>query len=148
MRLVDLDLNVVSSNCVPLCSTNVAEWIHDLHHHSTVVHEEPASVGAMQSGTTVWASILDGERTYVAFDWVRVSPTLLCLANPLQVLTNLRLTDANGVTLPEINQAVTMAGVVNSIPWQRFVGDMAPVNDLQASHQHRSAVGSLLTYAQ
>lgn len=90
------------------------------HHLGTVVtprldDQEPPA------GQTMWAaSGADGEAG-MAWDWVQVCRGVVAMADPLAVVTNLRLVSGAGTVLSAHDAAVFINQLVHTLPWQREV---------------------------
>ena len=71
-------------------------------------------------GHTIWVGDLPGHAAHagVAWDWVRVAPGVVAIANPMAMVTNLRLTGENGEFLPREAAARVLNMVVHTLPWQ------------------------------
>ena len=70
------------------------------------------------SGQTVWAGPLaDGEAS-VAWDWVQLSRDVVAMADPMSVVTNLRLVGPQGEVLTAWESARHLSQIVYGLPWQ------------------------------
>lgn len=70
------------------------------------------------SGQTVWrGSATDGE-VGVAWDWVMVSHDVIAMADPMCVVSNLRLLGAQGEVLTTWESARHLSKIVYGLPWQ------------------------------
>jgi hypothetical protein len=77
----------------------------------------PGTTGA--AGQTVWVGPLgDGEQAGVAWDWVQLSPGVLAIADPMAVVTNLRLLGPDGEVLTAWQAARHLNAMVHGLPWQ------------------------------
>lgn len=59
----------------------------------------------------------DGEAG-LAWDWVEIGPGIVTMADPLGVVTNLRLLGDRGDVLTAHEAAVHISHLVRQIPWQ------------------------------
>ena len=57
----------------------------------------------------------------VAWDWVEVQPGVVAMADPLGLVTNLKLLDDHGEALTKIEVAVQLHQLVHALPWQTEV---------------------------
>jgi hypothetical protein len=57
----------------------------------------------------------------VAWDWVELQEGVVAMADPLGLVTNLKLLDAHGDALSEFEIAVRLNGLVHALPWQNEV---------------------------
>ncbi len=75
------------------------------------------------SGQTLWGSDLEtgGGAAAVAWDWVRLCPGVVALADPLGLVTNLHLVDDQGDPLPTMQAALHLNQLVRALPWQTEV---------------------------
>ena len=70
------------------------------------------------SGQTMWGgSASDGEAG-MAWDWVQISQGVVAMADPLSVVTNLRLVGDGGEVLTAFQAARFLNEIVHALPWQ------------------------------
>ncbi len=70
------------------------------------------------SGQTVWrTNAPDGEGA-VAWDWVMLSDDVIAMADPMCVVTNLRLLGERGEVLTSWEAARHLSRIVYGLPWQ------------------------------
>ena len=99
-----------------------------LHHLGThVSFGGDADVG--MSGQTMWGGSTGGGDTGVAWDWIQVSRGVVAMADPLSVITNLRLIGDEGEVLTSWQAARFLNQIVHGLPWQNEVA-----RALQAPH--------------
>lgn len=98
--------------------TQTPAW--HLSHLSTCVLS-PGDAGELCSGQTLWGSDLEAGAAAVAWDWVRVRPGVVALADPLGLITNLQLVDDQGAPLPTLQAALHLNQLVRALPWQTEV---------------------------
>lgn len=72
----------------------------------------------LQAGQTLWAGPADDGQAGLAWDWVQVAQGVLALADPLSVISNLRLVGARGEVLTTLQAACFLNRIVHSLPWQ------------------------------
>lgn len=98
------------------------------HHLATLVlnageHDQP------RTGQTLWGSAgTGGEEAGVAWDWVQLMPGVVAMADPMSVVTNLRLVGPEGEVLTAWEAARHLNDIVHMLPWQQ------EVNQALASH--------------
>ena len=57
----------------------------------------------------------------MAWDWVEIVEGVVAMADPMSVVTNLRLVNANGEALGAQELAVQLHQMVYALPWQTEV---------------------------
>lgn len=91
-----------------------------LHHLGTRVTVVGDRHGTL-TGQTMWAGhSADGEAG-VAWDWVQISRGIVAMADPLSVITNLRLVGDEGEVLTAFESARFLNEIVHALPWQTEV---------------------------
>lgn len=93
----------------------------EFHHLSTHVMPGSASRNRL-AGQTIWAGRLDGAEAGVAWDWVEIANGIVAMADPLSVVTNLRIVGGEGEVLTAIESARFLNSIVHALPWQDEVG--------------------------
>lgn len=92
-----------------------------LQHLCTQVH--PSEDPAFRSmGQTLWAAECEAGQAAMAWDWVELAEGLFALADPMAIVTNLRLVDDSGEFLPDGESVRHINGIVHGLPWQQTVG--------------------------
>lgn len=80
---------------------------------------EPAANDTPVSGQTIWRSNApDGKEAGVAWDWVMLSRDVVAMADPMCVVTNLRLLGDRGEVLTSWEAARHLSQIVYALPWQ------------------------------
>jgi len=73
------------------------------------------------AGQTMWGgSSADGEAG-VAWDWIQISRGVVAMADPMSVVTNLRLIGDEGEVLTALEAARFLNEIVHQLPWQHEV---------------------------
>lgn len=91
-----------------------------LHHLGTRV-TCPGDHGGPPAGQTIWGSrSADGEAG-LAWDWILVTRGVVAMADPLSLVTNLRLVGEEGEVLTALESALYLNEVVHALPWQTEV---------------------------
>jgi hypothetical protein len=73
------------------------------------------------SGQTLWGEATPDRSAGVAWDWIEVQEGVVAMADPLGLVTNLKLLDAKGEALSDFEVAVRLNGLVHALPWQTEV---------------------------
>ncbi|MDL2336770.1 MAG: hypothetical protein QFE16_02920 [Pseudomonadota bacterium] len=89
------------------------------HLHTRVVqsglHDTPCC------GQTLWARTGDEATAGVAWDWIQLHQGVVALADPMGLVTNLMLLDAQGDPIPTLQAALHLNEIVHALPWQTEV---------------------------
>lgn len=70
------------------------------------------------AGQTIWAGVSDDGEAGMAWDWVQLSRGIVAMADPMAVVTNLRLLGPEGDALSAIETARRLNEIVHGLPWQ------------------------------
>lgn len=90
------------------------------HHLGTRVTFSGDPLGP-PAGQTIWAgSAADGEAG-MAWDWVLITRGVVAMADPMSVITNLRLVGEQGDVLTAQQSARFLNEIVRALPWQSEV---------------------------
>ena len=73
------------------------------------------------SGQTLWGESSPERSAGVAWDWVQLQQGVVAIADPLGLITNLKLLDSEGEALSTQQMAVHLNEIVHSLPWQTEV---------------------------
>ena len=73
------------------------------------------------AGQTMWAGRADDGAAGMAWDWVQVGQGVVAMADPMSVVTNLRLLGSEGEVLTAHAAACYLNAFVRTLPWQREV---------------------------
>ena len=93
----------------------------EFHHLSTHV---VSGTGQRQrvAGQTIWAGTVSGGEAGMAWDWVEIADGIVAMADPMSVVTNLRIVSDEGEVLTAQEAARFLNGLVHALPWQDEVG--------------------------
>jgi hypothetical protein len=69
-------------------------------------------------GQTVWRTDAHDGQAAVAWDWVMLSDEVIAMADPMSVVTNLRLVGEHGEVLTSWEAARHLSRIVYGLPWQ------------------------------
>jgi hypothetical protein len=69
-------------------------------------------------GQTLWAWHGQDGDLGMAWDWVQLTPGLVAMADPMAVVSNLRLIDDGGDLLTALASARHFNAIVHTLPWQ------------------------------
>ena len=78
----------------------------------------PADEDTPLSGQTVWHGAAAEGEIGVAWDWVMVSNDVVAMADPMSVVSNLRLLGPQGEVLTAWESARHLSQIVYGLPWQ------------------------------
>jgi hypothetical protein len=73
------------------------------------------------TGQTLWAAHADDGEAGIAWDWVQVTRGVVAMADPMSVITNLRLLGGAGEVLTAHEAARFLNEYVRALPWQHAV---------------------------
>jgi hypothetical protein len=73
------------------------------------------------SGQTVWGRASDEGAAGVAWDWVQLQEGVVAMADPMGLITNLRIVDEHGDALPALSASLHLNEIVHALPWQTEV---------------------------
>jgi hypothetical protein len=79
-------------------------------------------------GQTVWTECSLEHDAGLAWDWVQICEGVIVMADPMSLVTNLRLVGAQGQVLTAREAALYLGRLVQQLPWQDEV-----LNALQAA---------------
>jgi len=96
-----------------------ASNLHLVHLGTRVLHYGDDACPC--SGQTLWGEASNHRSAGVAWDWIEVEEGVVALADPLGLVTNLKLLDARGEALSDFEVAVHLNGLVHALPWQSEV---------------------------
>jgi hypothetical protein len=82
------------------------------------------------SGQTLWGESSADRSAGVAWDWVLLQQGVVAIADPLGLITNLKLLDCHGEALTAYETAVHLNEIVHALPWQ---------TEVQRALQHANA---------
>ena len=81
----------------------------------------PGDLTFRSMGQTFWAWHSDDGEVGMAWDWVQLGPGVLAMADPMAVVTNLRLVGDEGEVLSALESARHFNWIVHGLPWQHEV---------------------------
>jgi hypothetical protein len=85
--------------------------------HVELVGESPGP----PSGQTIWAAAACGGQAGMAWDWVQIARGVVAIADPMSVVTNVRLIGDAGEVLTAQQAARFFNEMLRSLPWQQEV---------------------------
>ena len=95
----------------------LAELPNYFRHMSTRV-TLPGDSATRPAGQTFWSGNALDREAGMAWDWVQISRGVVALADPMAVVTNLRLVGAEGAVLSACEAARYLNEIVRALPWQ------------------------------
>ncbi len=81
----------------------------------------PGDTSCLTVGQTIWAWHSDEGDVGMAWDWVQLTCGVLAMADPMAVVTNLRLVGDEGEMLTPYESARHFNAIVHGLPWQQAV---------------------------
>jgi len=72
-------------------------------------------------GQTMWACQSEEGEAGMAWDWVQLTRGVVAMADPMAVVTNLRLLGPEGEVLTALESARHLNEIVHALPWQHEV---------------------------
>jgi hypothetical protein len=73
------------------------------------------------AGQTVWAAQAGDGEAGMAWDWVQLARGVVAIADPMSVVTNVRLVSEEGEVLTSVQAARYLNEIVRGLPWQEEV---------------------------
>jgi hypothetical protein len=70
------------------------------------------------AGQTIWAAHAGEGEAGMAWDWVQIAAGVVAIADPMSVVTNLRLVSGGGEVLTAHEAALLLNEWVRTLPWQ------------------------------
>lgn len=90
---------------------------HHLGTHVTPGGDGPGCV----AGQTVWTAHAAEGEAGMAWDWIEIARGVVAIADPLSVVTNVRLVNDEGEVLTALQAARFLNEMVRALPWQQEV---------------------------
>ena len=90
------------------------------HHLGTHVSPGEELPGCM-AGQTVWTARAAEGEAGMAWDWIEIARGVVAIADPLSVVTNVRLVNEEGEVLTALQAARFLNEMVRALPWQQEV---------------------------
>jgi hypothetical protein len=88
-----------------------------LRHLGTRV-TNPGDQVSRTAGQTIWAAPAANSQAGMAWDWIQLSAGVVAMADPLSVVTNLRLVSPDGNLLSSLESLRHLNEVVRELAWQ------------------------------
>jgi hypothetical protein len=101
----------------------VKEWRRSsrkLRHLGTSVHVDEQAEG-LRYGQVLWGREASDQMVGLAWDWREVMPEVIALADPMTVLSNLRLLDERGGRLSDAELLLQLNNTIYSLGWQDLI---------------------------
>jgi len=90
------------------------------HHLGTRITRD-ADTPCGVAGQTVWAAHADDGEAGMAWDWIKIAEGVVAIADPMSVVTNVRLIGDEGEVLTSLQAARFLNELVHALPWQQEV---------------------------
>ncbi|MEO7851646.1 MAG: hypothetical protein ABIR94_05210 [Rubrivivax sp.] len=91
-----------------------------LHHLGTRVTFSGDGTARI-AGQTIWGGTSGHGDAGVAWDWVQIATDVVAMADPMSVISNLRLLGGAGEVLTALEAARYLNEIVHALPWQNEV---------------------------
>jgi hypothetical protein len=95
-------------------------WVGRMRHLGTSQHmlDDPRRT---RYGSSLWGAEVDGHAVGIAWDWAQVRGTVVALADPMAIASNVRLVDADGARLDDDRRLRYLNNAVHALNWQRRI---------------------------
>lgn len=93
----------------------------EFHHLGTRIASFDRKRAGGTAGQTVWAGRAEQGDAGVAWDWVQIARGVVALADPMSVVSNVRLIGDEGEVLTALQAARFLNELVHELPWQQQV---------------------------
>lgn len=92
---------------------------HAMHltHLGTCVQPRTGS-GGRRCGQVLWGTRTPEGMVGLAWDWAEVRDSVITLSDPMTIMSNVKLVDADGESLSESERILHMNNVVHELNWQ------------------------------
>ena len=104
---------------VVFCQVEPVRMLQLVHLGTRVTHA--GSQGSPPCGQTMWGQCTPERGTGLAWEWVQVCDGVVAMADPMNLITNLRLVGQAGQVLPAREAALHLNRLVHRLPWQDAV---------------------------
>lgn len=84
------------------------------------------------AGQTIWAAASNDCQAGMAWDWIQLSRGVVAMADPLSVVTNLRLVNVEGDVLTPLESLRHLNEIVHTLPWQDEVERVLMISEKAA----------------
>lgn len=102
-----------------------------LRHLGTRV-TNPGDQISRTAGQTIWATAFGDGQAGMAWDWIQLSRGVVAMADPLSVVTNLRLVNPDGDVLTPLESLRRLNEVVHMLRWQDEVERVLMISEKAA----------------
>jgi hypothetical protein len=102
-----------------------------LRHLGTRV-TNPGDQSSRTAGQTIWGTADSAGQAGMAWDWIQVARGVVAMADPLSVVTNIRLVDPDGDVLTPLQSLRHLNEMVHTLPWQDEVERVLTVSERAA----------------
>lgn len=92
-------------------------------HLGTSVSDEPLESGLM-SGQVLWGAQMKDGMVGLAWDWMEVKASVVAMADPMLIISNVRLVDEGGDDVTASERILRMNNVIHALGWQRGLGQL------------------------
>ncbi len=95
------------------------ELMHFHHLGTSVAHDSDAP--GCPAGQTVWAAKGASGEAGMAWDWIQIARGVVAIADPMSLVTNVRLVGEGGQVMTAQQAALFLNVLVRTLPWQQEV---------------------------
>jgi hypothetical protein len=88
------------------------------HHLGTYIMFNQGDAPGPTAGQTVWAASAAEGEAGMAWDWVQLARGVVAIADPMSLVTNVRLVGDEGEVLTAQEAALFLNELVRGLPWQ------------------------------
>jgi len=106
--------------------------LHFVHLGTSVLN--PGDTYHPSMGQTLWGNPSSKSVAGVAWDWVELQQGVFAMADPLGLVTNLRLVGPRGEALSNTQVALYLNELVRTLPWQSEVKRALQTDQVLQSH--------------
>jgi hypothetical protein len=106
--------------------------LHFVHLGTSVLN--PGDTAHPSMGQTLWGNPSSKAVAGVAWDWMELQQGVFAIADPLGLVTNLRLLGPKGEALSSLQVALYLNELVRTLPWQSEVSRALQSEHLLQSH--------------
>jgi hypothetical protein len=75
----------------------------------------------LRSGQTIWGDPEGDEAAGMAWDWIELAQGVVAMADPMALITNVRLLGPRGCVMTSVEAAPHLNELVHALPWQSEV---------------------------
>ena len=77
-----------------------------------------SAAGGTRYGQVLWGVDCEGQMVGMAWDWRELRTDVIAMADPMMVLSNLRLVDEAGIEVTESHRMICLNSAIYRLGWQ------------------------------